>query len=194
MKKDYKEYIKILVIFVFTIIGIIYAYRIYEKFKLKNINNEIFYFKDIKDLSIKQMPSFDMPIVNGNGRYVFKPNMYNKYYLFILFTPWDCTTCLKEIPFWNKIRKEFEGNLEVIAIGAANSINMLRHFLENNNIQITTLFDEDENLMRKVLLNSRYSTPLKILVNKNGLVLDETPTLPSSLQNIYLEYLKKLIL
>ncbi|GAG22960.1 unnamed protein product, partial [marine sediment metagenome] len=167
--------------------------------KMYNIPNNTGSAKIENQFFGRQIPNFNLPIVNGNGSnsdsFIFIPSEDNKYYLFIFFTPWDCQSCFDEIPFWRQLKNKFNGRLNVIGIGAANSLNLLRHFVNKNDISILTIFDENEYLFSLLGLNESGLTPAKILVNSRGAILNLNPSTHKNnqLQQKYITLIDRII-
>jgi thiol-disulfide isomerase/thioredoxin len=180
-----------LIIIIFAI-GLVIIFGLIRSHNIKD-NRITYNVKQTESHNKYNVPQFEMPIVNGNGRYIYTPNNYNRYYLFIIFTPWDCINCLKEIPFWNAIEKKIGNKIEVIGISTAENIRLLKYFIDNNNVQIITLYDEKEIIMGHILSNAKNMTPIKVLVDKSGTIIDETPSLNGKAQVEYLNRIKKII-
>jgi peroxiredoxin len=121
-----------------------------------------------------KVPNFSAPYVQGGtGVFRFEPKKDNhRSYLFIFFTPTDCQSCFGEIPFWNELAQKFERSMSVVAIGTAESKEFLRYFVQSNAISIQAVFDERQNLFKRLALLDTGLTPLKILVTSEGLIVN----------------------
>ena len=167
-----------------------------NKYNIAGDNNSS---KIVNQFFGRQIPNFNLPIVNKSEtkseRFIFTPGKADKYYLFIFFTPWDCQSCFDEIPFWHQLQKKFTGRLNVIAIGTANSLNLLRHFIDKNDISILTIYDENESLFSLLGLKDSGITPAKLLVNSRGAILNLNPTTHknSQIQQKYLTQIDTII-
>lgn len=130
----------------------------------------------IHSLTGSYFPGFTFPFVDSIDTLTFPEANGKSFYIFVLFTPFDCPVCFKEIPLWNYLGNHLEFPVEVIGIIASETKEMASHFVTNNEILIPVLFDEKGELLDN--LNILYSglTPLKILTTSNGYILNISTT------------------
>lgn len=164
----------------------------------RNRSNKVDHLYDMTHKIIgitNSIPRFEAAILNEDGSYIFVPGNNEAYHLFIFFTPWDCNKCLKEIPLWNHLGELDKNRLEVIAIGIADTFSMLETFVKENGFKIMTLYDKKEELFSLLKLNDSFLTPVKILVDSKGKVLDIRSAFeqePSG-QDKYIKYIESII-
>lgn len=125
----------------------------------------------------ESIPKFSLMSLDQEIIYDYDPDNNNFYHLFIFFTPWDCNSCFDEVPFWKEISERFENRLKVIGIGSSDSIEMLKHFVEKNNIKILTLYDLNNFLFLQLRLKDSFVTPIKFLTNEQGIILHISMTM-----------------
>jgi peroxiredoxin len=142
----------------------------------------------------KIIPEFSLRSLEGKSFSAYK-NKNTPFYLFIFFTPWDCQPCFDEVAFWQELRNRFQNRIEIVAIGTANSIELLRHFIEKNRITIYTLYDENEELFKTIGLKDMGLTPIKFLTNSRGVILHISMSIHKDelMQKQYLELLTRIV-
>jgi peroxiredoxin len=141
----------------------------------------------------KVIPAFSLQGLDGKPYSAFGNSPF---YLIIFFTPWDCQSCFDEVAFWEELRDRFRGSIEVVAIGTANSIELLRYFVEKNRITIYTIYDEKEELFKAVELRDLGLTPMKFLTNSSGTILNASMSThrDEAEQRRYLELLTRIVM
>ncbi|MDZ7362391.1 MAG: peroxiredoxin family protein [candidate division KSB1 bacterium] len=138
-------------------------------------------FAHQNDFCGKIVPKFSLPYIEGHNAFSFPGKGNNTYYLLIFFTPQDCPVCFVEIAFWDKLQTKFKDRLTVLAIGTANSCEILRHFAKANGISIPILCDQEGLLFKALRLTDSGLTPLKILTTSKGIILHAAQMIGSDL-------------
>ncbi len=120
----------------------------------------------------RRIPGFKLKYIDSDSFYIYPSKDFNKYLLLIFFTPLDCGTCLQEIPFWGKIRTQFQDRVTVLGIGYYDDYSTFIHFVKKEKISIPVLFDEANEYSKTLNLDTIGATPLKVLITKDGLVIN----------------------
>jgi hypothetical protein len=71
--------------------------------------------------------------------------------LVIVFSPFDCWICLREIPVWKRLEKDFEGQLDIIGIVRAPNMILVRRTVSQNGITFRVIGDSNYILSRRLL-------------------------------------------
>ncbi len=119
----------------------------------------------------KSIPSFFMRFLNTGKPFQFPDSLSSNFAILILFTPFDCSSCLTEIPFWNALTK-YKEKFNVIGVISYGNSHDARKFIVGNDIKIPVLFDSAGIFFEKLPFPTFGNTPLKVLINKNGKILD----------------------
>lgn len=87
-------------------------------------------------------------------------------------------SCFEEIPFWNELYLKYGDEIQMKAIAWGQSEEMINHFSKSYGIDIPIYFDD-------LGVVKGGDTPLKILVNKRGKIINKQGTTRSNrkLQN-----------
>ena len=120
----------------------------------------------------RRIPGFKLKYIDSDSFYIYPSKDFNKYLLLIFFTPLDCGTCLQEIPFWGKIRTQFQDQVTVLGIGYYDDYSTFIRFVKKEKINIPVLFDEANEYSKTLNLDTIGATPLKVLITKDGLVIN----------------------
>ncbi len=125
----------------------------------------------------KVIPEFSLRSLEG-GYYNYFHRSNDKYAVVIFFTPWDCQSCFDEVPLWNHLSLAFRDRLEILAIGTAKTFDILRRFVEKNDIKVKALYDENELLFRILGIKDLGITPIKFIVDSRGIIIHVSTKTP----------------
>ncbi len=69
----------------------------------------------------------------------------------LVFSPFDCWRCKKEIPVWNKIFQLFGSRMDVVGIVRAPNTMLLRRYLDDSGVRFRIIYDSSYSLSRGLL-------------------------------------------
>jgi len=91
--------------------------------------------------------------------------------LIINFWSTGCPACREEIPSLIKLKNIYEGkNFEIVAISVDRSLQTLKEFVKNEEINFIVLYDEAGMVSRKYKV---FLLPTTFLVNKKGIIIEK---------------------
>ncbi len=108
------------------------------------------------------------------------------YLLLLVFSLNDCSACLDEAYYWNKLTNKFNGKIKPILIAHANNITVLKAFLKHKKINNYLIYDKN----KEIIASLKVATPVKILLNNMNRVQDITMMLGS--EKIFDNYIDKI--
>ena len=84
-----------------------------------------------------------------------------------MFSEDDCESCLDEGFAWKDLDKEFKNKIQIVGIGSARRRLTTSVFIRNKKIPFPIIYDSLSSFKRTYNLQ----TPIKILLNKNNVIL-----------------------
>jgi len=107
------------------------------------------------------MPYFELNSLSGL-KYSSR-GLDNKFGLIILFNPYDCSQCLNEASYWEKIFETFSSD-DLVVLGISNIRRKyeLKAFIRRKRIKFPVLLDENANINKLLKINR---TPIKLLIS-----------------------------
>lgn len=135
-----------------------------------------------------EMKSFEAHDENGNEVDI---SSYRGEYLILNFWSSTCDECTDELPYFEEAIKKYEGQVNFLNINIADGNTETKYtalqYLKDNNINISTVFDDhyDARISYKVT-----SLPRTIFIDKNGLIQKDIKfalneeTLEAQIQNL----------
>lgn len=117
-------------------------------------------------------PEFECIDIDGNQ---IKLSNFRGKYLFLIFWASDCSYCLEELPYIERVYNLLGGkDFTVLAVAQdpMNRKNDWENFVRNNKLPWTNLFDERINGKKKIAgLYNIHKTPSNFLLDKNGKIV-----------------------
>ena len=69
----------------------------------------------------------------------------------VVFSPYDCSSCLQETVVWNRIRELFKGKLTIIGVVRSDNRRVMERFAELNDLRFFLLLDSTNTISEKFL-------------------------------------------
>ena len=89
------------------------------------------------------------------------------YKMILLLDVNDCPKCLNESILWERIQKEYEEYIDVLAIFKMRDVKKIDKIVRGKNINIAYCIDEK----KQVFGNYKFNSPFKILLDSNNVIL-----------------------
>lgn len=107
--------------------------------------------------------------------------------LIIVFSTFDCASCLDEGYFWQELHDLYRNNMKVIAVGHSHSETLINAFKKHKNITFPIYYDKSNRLA----LQYKLLTPFRILINAKNEVVKIEHSINSKEGNISFDNLIK---
>ncbi|MDP2209911.1 MAG: redoxin domain-containing protein [Bacteroidota bacterium] len=161
-----KKYSKTLILSsIIIILVLLNATLLYQNYQLKKDKKD-----NIKEVVItkgSKLKYFSLKDIDGRNYTSENIISENDYTLFILFSLYDCPSCLMEKIVWEEIHKM--NKVKVMGIVSHDDEIELKSWIENSNLSFTTLHDKNEKVTEFIKKQHNINvTPLKILVARSG--------------------------
>lgn len=122
----------------------------------------------------RQLPPLEFPRIHGDETATFHSvagASSRRWHIVILFSPFDCLECFREVPFWSELGNLAPDELSVIGVATGQGTTGMREFIGRENVEIPVLLDAGGELFKELQVETGIVTPLKLLVTPHGLVV-----------------------
>lgn len=138
-------------------------------------------------LSLKIGEKIELNSKSYDNRDVNLSSRREPYAILFVFSLDDCSSCLEEAFYWEKLKNRFQNNIKLIAIAYSHNLSLLKSFINHKSITFPVIWDRE-----KIIINSlRITTPVKILIDNNNRVINLSKSLGS--EELFENYISFLI-
>lgn len=109
------------------------------------------------------------------------------YAILFVFSLDDCTSCLEEALYWEKLKNKFQSKIKLFAIAYSRNFLLLKSFINHKGITFPIIWDREKDIIK----SWNVTTPVKILIDNNSRVINISKSLGS--EEIFKDYITFLI-
>lgn len=124
--------------------------------------------KNTGKLNAKNYQGKELPVALGTEKWISKKkDLEGKVIVLDFWATW-CGPCKRASPMLDRLQKEFEGKLEVLAIGGqSEEIGKVRNYARTHRVAYSHLFDKKQSIYRKLEIRA---IPHTILMSTDGVI------------------------
>lgn len=124
--------------------------------------------KNTGKLNAKNYQGKQLPVALGTEKWISKKkDLEGKVIVLDFWATW-CGPCKRASPMLDKLQKEFEGKLEVLAIGGqSEDIGKVRNYARSHRVAYSHLFDKKQSIYRKLEIRA---IPHTIVMSTDGVI------------------------
>jgi len=139
----------------FLIIGIVIGFLVTYQFKDQSAA--------IVSQGSELVPNFTSQDVFGNQVSLF--DFRNKKPVLLIFWSTLCSYCHQELPNLKEFYQKHKNEVEIIAIDSGETKEVIKSYIEENNIEFLVLLDEQKEIWNEYLVSG---SPFHFLISKKG--------------------------
>lgn len=155
-----KHLLALLVVVVLAAVGV-WSFKTFYVSKLQEAPETI---KTLESMETEGAPNFESKDLSGKTFQL--KELQGKVVILNFWASW-CAPCIEEVPSLIKLVKEFNGDVQLIAVSGDSSLEdieiFLKSFPELRNVNIKVVWDEDRSLMRQFQVSR---LPESLVLNK----------------------------
>lgn len=137
----------------------------------------LFFLLSISSVHAEKLQNFTLVDYVNHRPIKLSELAQNKKVLINFWATW-CTSCVRELPILENLKKTYGHEVEFVAINAGEKTNLISRFLNKNNFSYQILLDNDRSYSKSVGVNS---LPITIVVDKDLNILYREITPPEKL-------------
>ncbi|WP_156112414.1 TlpA family protein disulfide reductase [Lacinutrix jangbogonensis] len=142
---------------------------------LEKIKSSELFKGDIYDLKGKELPKFELNLINGqklnSESLKGKPTIINFWFS-------NCAPCIEEMPLLNKIKSEFVNDVNFISI-TFQSQNEVNEFLKTNEFDFTHVIESKEYIKNLGF----FAYPKTLILDKSLIITEIEKSIPKDIEN-----------